>query len=122
MGRQHVTHLPPPCLGEYSLNSDEWDIYELSDSLKLFLRELKEPLLSHALYNDLCKFCLAAFDGTRARLIQAPTPPLPLLVDFSSTLGNTPTADNVARMRSFLQKLPECHYATTRMLFEHLNK
>ncbi|VDD75389.1 unnamed protein product [Mesocestoides corti] len=88
--RNQVNH------SEYSLNSDEWDIYELSDSLKLFLRELKEPLLSHALYQD--------------------------LMDFSSTMNSYSIDQNVSKMQLILKKLPEYHYATAKMLFEHLNK
>nr|VZI23313.1 unnamed protein product [Spirometra erinaceieuropaei] len=38
---------------DYSLNSDEWGVFELSDSLKLFLRELKEPLFCYSVYNSL---------------------------------------------------------------------
>ncbi|VDM18326.1 unnamed protein product, partial [Hydatigera taeniaeformis] len=88
--RNQVNH------SEYSLNSDEWDIYELSDSLKLFLRELKEPLLLYSLYDD--------FKG------------------FSSTMGSDSIDQSVSKMRSILKRLPECHYATAKLIFEHLNK
>ncbi|CDS42070.1 Rho GTPase activating protein 12 [Echinococcus multilocularis] len=88
--RNQVNH------SEYSLNSDEWDIYELSDSLKLFLRELKEPLLLYSLYSD--------------------------FRDFSSTMGSDSVDQNVSKMRRILQKLPECHYATAKLIFEHLSK
>ncbi|KAM7537069.1 hypothetical protein Aperf_G00000074783 [Anoplocephala perfoliata] len=81
---------------EYFLNSDEWDIYELSDSLKLFLRELKEPLLLYALYDD--------------------------FEEFQNSIASFTTEENIARMRSILEKLPECHYATTKMIIEHLSK
>ncbi|VDK39192.1 unnamed protein product [Taenia asiatica] len=88
--RNQVNH------SEYSLNSDEWDIYELSDSLKLFLRELKEPLLLYGLYDD--------------------------FKNFSSTMASDSVEQNVSKMRSILKKLPECHYATAKLIFEHLSK
>lgn len=110
-------------IGEYSLNSDEWDIYELSDSLKLFLRELKEPLLLYALYDDFSEF---AFPYSLVSHCKEGGCEIALFFylqeDFSSTMASDSVDQNVSKMRHILKKLPECHYATAKLIFEHLNK
>ncbi|VDL19051.1 unnamed protein product [Hymenolepis diminuta] len=88
--RNQVNH------SEYYLNSDDWDIYELSDSLKLFLRELKEPLLVYALYDEFEK--------------------------FKDSMSSFSTEQNIEVMRDILAKMPDCHYATTKTIVEHLSK
>nr|CDS31562.1 Rho GTPase activating protein 12 [Hymenolepis microstoma] len=88
--RNQVNH------SEYYLNSDEWDIYELSDSLKLFLRELKEPLLVSALYDEFEK--------------------------FKDSMSSFSTEQNIETIRGILAKMPNCHYATAKTVVEHLNK
>ncbi|KAM3179270.1 hypothetical protein ACTXT7_000943 [Hymenolepis weldensis] len=88
--RNQVNH------SEYYLNSDDWDIYELSDSLKLFLRELKEPLLVYALYEKFEK--------------------------FKDSMSSFSTEQNIEVMRGILAKMPDCHYATTKTIVGHLSK
>ncbi|VDN97003.1 unnamed protein product [Rodentolepis nana] len=88
--RNQVNH------SEYYLNSDDWDIYELSDSLKLFLRELKEPLLVYALYDE--------------------------FENFKDSMSSFTIEQNIETMRGILAKMPDCHYATTKAIVEHLSK
>ncbi|VDL98207.1 unnamed protein product [Schistocephalus solidus] len=54
---------------DYSLNSDEWGVFELSDSLKLFLRELKEPLFCYSIYGCLSKPFLLIAHGRHSTLL-----------------------------------------------------
>uniref|UniRef100_A0A0X3NMI0 Rho GTPase-activating protein 27 n=1 Tax=Schistocephalus solidus TaxID=70667 RepID=A0A0X3NMI0_SCHSO len=81
---------------DYSLNSDEWGVFELSDSLKLFLRELKEPLFCYSIYG-----CLMAFYKTHNKATDA---------------------EKLTNMWRILDSMPECHFMTAKAIFLHMHK
>ena len=57
----------------YNLDSKEWDVFILTGTLKLFFRELKEPLLTFELFDKLvlalskcfCVIYIYLLHGTR---------------------------------------------------------
>ncbi|KER28759.1 hypothetical protein T265_04454 [Opisthorchis viverrini] len=78
----------------YSLNSDKWSLDVLAGALKLFFRELKEPL-----------FTFNAFSKIAAL--------------FAS---NKPDSEMVGLFRTILDSMPTPHFATARVLFHHLTR
>ncbi|KAG5454418.1 Rho GTPase-activating protein 27 [Clonorchis sinensis] len=78
----------------YSLNSDKWSLDVLAGALKLFFRELKEPL-----------FTFNAFSKIAAL--------------FAS---NKPDSEMVGLFRSILDSMPTPHFVTARVLFHHLTR
>ncbi|TGZ61562.1 hypothetical protein CRM22_007930 [Opisthorchis felineus] len=78
----------------YSLNSDKWSLDVLAGALKLFFRELKEPL-----------FTFNAFSKIAAL--------------FAS---NKPDSEMVGLFRTILDSMPTPHFATARVLFHHLSR
>ncbi|XP_013384119.1 rho GTPase-activating protein 27 isoform X4 [Lingula anatina] len=78
--------------GEYNFFESEWDIHVLTGSLKLFFRELQEPVFPFAVFDRL----IAAIKGD-------PSKRIPMLRDIVKTL-------------------PRPNYDTLKVLFEHLNR
>nr|CAH8826733.1 unnamed protein product [Trichobilharzia regenti] len=77
----------------YSLNSEKWSLEVLTGALKLFFRELKEPLITFKIYPEI-----------------------------ASLLANKEMAPDrkVAKMRDLINSMPAPHVNTSRILFHHL--
>ncbi|KAF6771796.1 hypothetical protein AHF37_08759 [Paragonimus kellicotti] len=76
----------------YSLNSDMWTLDVITGALKLFFRELKEPLFTFDAYPKIVKL-------------------------FTS---NKSDDELLGPMRELIQSMPNPHIATARVLFHHL--
>ncbi|KAA3673626.1 Rho GTPase-activating protein 12/27, partial [Paragonimus westermani] len=76
----------------YSLNSDMWTLDVITGALKLFFRELKEPLFTFDAYPKIVKL-------------------------FTS---NKSDDELLQPMRELIQSMPNPHIATARVLFHHL--
>jgi hypothetical protein len=77
----------------YDLNSGEWDINVVTSALKLFLRELPEPLFTFPLYQQ-----------------------------FIETLSVGSRQAQWSGVHSLLHQLPQCNYDTLKLLFSHFDK
>ncbi|CAH8487583.1 unnamed protein product [Heterobilharzia americana] len=77
----------------YSLNSDKWSLEVLTGALKLFFRELKEPLITFKIYPEVAQ----------------------LLAN-----KNMASDKKAAKMRDLINSMPAPHVNTSRILFHHL--
>ncbi|KAJ8314314.1 hypothetical protein KUTeg_008875 [Tegillarca granosa] len=77
----------------YNLDSEEWDIHALTGCLKLFFRELREPL-----------FPFVYFDK------------------FIRAMSCPQSSDRLKAMKDLVSTLPKCNYETMKTLFIHLLK
>ncbi|KAK4474084.1 hypothetical protein MN116_003392 [Schistosoma mekongi] len=77
----------------YSLNSEKWSLEVLTGALKLFFRELKEPLITFKVYPEV-----------------------------DQLLGDRDMAPDlkVAKMRELINSMPVPHVNTSRIFFHHL--
>lgn len=78
---------------KYDLDDKEWDVFTLTGALKLFFRELKEPLLTYQLFEK----------------------SVPALMKDSS-------AERQKIFRENIQNLPKCNFETFKFLCSHLLK
>ncbi|KAL4222273.1 Rho GTPase-activating protein 27 [Mactra antiquata] len=78
---------------KYDANDPMWDVNVLTGSLKLFFRELKDPLFTCALFDKFLKSYLSE-----------------------------KSSDRLKGVKSTLEELPKPHYETIKMLFRHLIK
>nr|CAX74612.1 Rho GTPase-activating protein 12 [Schistosoma japonicum] len=80
-------------VNNYSLNSEKWSLEVLTGALKLFFRELKEPLITFKIYPEV-----------------------------DQLLGNRDMAPDlkVAKMRDLINSMPLPHVNTSRIFFHHL--
>ncbi|XP_070210293.1 rho GTPase-activating protein 12-like isoform X3 [Littorina saxatilis] len=76
---------------DHDLSEDQWDIHTLTGALKLFFRELKEPLFP---FKCIEKFFEASRKETRK--------------------------DKLKAFKDALSSLPKCNYETMRVVFQHL--
>ncbi|XP_012940686.1 rho GTPase-activating protein 12 isoform X6 [Aplysia californica] len=77
----------------YNLYDRQWDVHVLTGALKLFFRELKEPVFPFHMYNRF-------FDAVRKE----------------------PRKEKMHAFKSAVSDLPRCNYFTLKELFQHLCK
>uniref|UniRef100_A0A0B7A6W8 Rho GTPase-activating protein 12 n=1 Tax=Arion vulgaris TaxID=1028688 RepID=A0A0B7A6W8_9EUPU len=77
----------------YNLRDEQWDIHVLTGALKLFFRELKEPVFPFNMYDK-----------------------------FSDAIKKELKKDKLSAFKSAISNLPKCNYATLKELFLHLCK
>ncbi|KAL5006671.1 hypothetical protein ScPMuIL_015477 [Solemya velum] len=78
----------------YNLNdTEQWDIHVLTGTLKLFFRELKEPLFTFHLFEK-----------------------------FRDAVAKPQNVDRLKEMRAIMPDIPKFHYETMKFLFNHLLK
>uniref|UniRef100_A0AAY4AUW4 Rho GTPase activating protein 9 n=1 Tax=Denticeps clupeoides TaxID=299321 RepID=A0AAY4AUW4_9TELE len=88
-----------------NLDSPEWeDIHVVSGALKLFFRELPEPLVPYGVFSD---------------LMETISDPLILTICLSEISNYL---DKVDRMKSLLQRMPPPNHDTMRFMFRHLKR
>lgn len=102
-------------LGSVDLDADEWsgDINNVASVLKLWLRELPDPLMTYELHNGF--------------LEAASTPISPIKLSPSSStlfslLGNENDRLRHIRLHERVNDLPDPNYATLKYLMGHLNR
>ena len=102
-------------LDSVDLDADEWsgDINNVASVLKLWLRELPDPLLTYELHNG---FLEAA--STRISPIKLPSSQFPPF----SLLGNENDRLRHIRLHERVNDLPDPNYATLKYLMGHLNR
>lgn len=76
----------------YSLNSEKWTLEVLTGSLKLFFRELREPLFTFNVFSEIQQL-------------------------FASNVSDS---EMLPRLRGVIRSMPTPHIATARVLFHHL--
>uniref|UniRef100_A0A2C9JJM9 Rho GTPase-activating protein 15 n=1 Tax=Biomphalaria glabrata TaxID=6526 RepID=A0A2C9JJM9_BIOGL len=77
----------------YNLYDDQWDIHVLTGALKLFFRELKEPVFPFNLYDR-----------------------------FTDAIKKESRKEKLGLFKSAVGDLPRCNYHTLKELFQHLTK
>nr|KAG5704057.1 hypothetical protein BaRGS_017561 [Batillaria attramentaria] len=75
----------------HNLLEDQWDVHTLTGALKLFFRELREPLF-----------------------------PLKCVGKFTDAVKKESRKDKLSAFKEALKSLPKCNYETMRVLFQHL--
>ncbi|XP_052811322.1 rho GTPase-activating protein 12-like isoform X8 [Mya arenaria] len=75
----------------YDLEDEKWDVHMLCGTLKLFFRELKDPLFTYALFEKFLKSFLTEKASDRLKLI-----------------------------KSTMEEMHSKHYETVKVLFKHL--
>ncbi|GAB1603431.1 rho GTPase-activating protein 12-like isoform X1 [Argonauta hians] len=78
----------------YNLNDECWDIHTLTGALKLFFRELKEPLIP---FNKLDK-----------------------LMEIAKAESVTKREESLRKYKEMIHSFPKCHFETLKILLEHL--
>lgn len=101
-------------LGSVDLDSEEWsgDINNVASVLKLWLRELPDPLMTYELHNG---------------FLEAASTPLSLMKlstsqHLFSLLGNENDRLRHIRLHERVNDLPDPNYATLKYLMGHLTK
>ncbi|KAK3108074.1 hypothetical protein FSP39_000688 [Pinctada imbricata] len=77
----------------YNLDEDRWDVHVLTGSLKLFFRELKEPLYTFLMFDR-----------------------------FVPALSKEKNSDRLKAVKELISTLPKYNYETMKFLFAHLLK
>ncbi|KAH9524508.1 Rho GTPase-activating protein 12 [Bulinus truncatus] len=77
----------------YNLYDEQWDVHVLTGALKMFFRELKEPVFPFSLYDV-----------------------------FTDAIKKESRKDKLALFKSAVADLPRCNYHTLKELFQHLCK
>ncbi|XP_061778322.1 rho GTPase-activating protein 29 isoform X3 [Nerophis ophidion] len=90
--------------------------HDISNVLKLYLRQLPEPLILFRFYNDLIGLAKDSQSGIGAdleasRLSSSPVPPAQVSVELNRILF---------KIKDILKQLPPAQYKTLRFLVEHL--
>lgn len=94
----------------------EDDVHVLSGALKLFFRELQEPVFPSSYMKEF-------FSAIRALLSYRRTFVGSIVLSMGqSCSGIAKERHRLNTMKDLLQKLPQCHYDTLRHLIYHLNK
>ncbi|XP_072769548.1 rho GTPase-activating protein 29-like isoform X2 [Nerophis lumbriciformis] len=92
--------------------------HDISNVLKLYLRQLPEPLILFRYYNDLIGLAKDSQSGIGAdleasRLSSSPVPPAQVSVELNRILF---------KIRDILRQLPHAQYKTLQFLVEHLHR
>ncbi|KAL3832100.1 hypothetical protein ACJMK2_023824 [Sinanodonta woodiana] len=74
-------------------DAETWDVHVLAGTLKLFFRELKEPVFTYSLFDK-----------------------------FVKALLMEKNAERLKGMKAAMNELPKCNYETLKVLFGHLTK
>ncbi|CAL1535833.1 unnamed protein product [Lymnaea stagnalis] len=77
----------------YNLYDEQWDIHVLTGALKLFFRELKEPVFPFNMYNK-----------------------------FLDAIKKELKTEKLSLFKAAVADLPRCNYHTLKELFQHLHK
>ncbi|XP_060562231.1 rho GTPase-activating protein 15-like [Ruditapes philippinarum] len=78
---------------QYDLDDPMWDVNVLTGTLKLFFREMKDPLFTYALFDKFLKSFL-----------------------------NEKASDRFKGIKATVEELPKPNYETIKVLFKHLSK
>ncbi|XP_052826782.1 rho GTPase-activating protein 15 isoform X2 [Octopus bimaculoides] len=78
----------------FNLDDECWDIHTLTGALKLFFRELKEPLIP---FNKFDK-----------------------LMEIVKAESATKREENLRKYKEIIHSFPKCHFETLKMLLQHL--
>ncbi|XP_061877714.1 rho GTPase-activating protein 29-like isoform X2 [Entelurus aequoreus] len=92
--------------------------HDISNVLKLYLRQLPEPLILFRYYNDLIGLAKDSQSGIGAdleasRLSSSPVPPAQVSVELNRILF---------KIKDILRQLPHAQYKTLQFLVEHLHR
>uniref|UniRef100_H3CTK5 Rho GTPase-activating protein 29 n=1 Tax=Tetraodon nigroviridis TaxID=99883 RepID=H3CTK5_TETNG len=94
--------------GKHLVELSELYPHDISNVLKLYLRQLPEPLILFRYYND---FIGLAKEMEALRLSPTPVSPAQISVELNRVLF---------KIRDLLRQLPAAHYKTLQFLVEHL--
>jgi hypothetical protein len=102
-------------LDSVDLDAEEWsgDINNVASVLKLWLRELPDPLMTYELHNGF-------LEATSTRIFSLKFPRPDWL--FFPPLGNENDRLRHIRLHERVNDLPDPNYATLKYLMGHLNK
>ncbi|XP_045919898.1 rho GTPase-activating protein 29 isoform X2 [Micropterus dolomieu] len=106
--------------GKHLVELSELYPHDISNVLKLYLRQLPEPLILFRYYNDfigLAKESQRIIVEELEALRLSPTPVAPAPVQVSVELNRV-----LFKIKDLLRQLPPAHYKTLQFLIEHLHR